>query len=90
MKAPVYFYYELSNFFQNYQSYFDSMSKEQWGGEDISLDEAKYVCGEKATLNEEMYFIQSFSKNTTLDPKAVAFPCGYIAKTIFNGWIYNN
>lgn len=44
MKAPIYFYYELENFYQNHRRYVKSKSSTQLSGEVISLSDAEKYC----------------------------------------------
>lgn len=44
MKAPVYVYYELSNFYQNHRKYVKSLSFSQLRGEMVSADELYEDC----------------------------------------------
>ena len=44
MKAPVYVYYELSNFYQNHRKYVKSLSFSQLRGELVSADELYEDC----------------------------------------------
>lgn len=79
--APVYVSYELTNFYQNHRRYVKSLSYTQLMGEPISTAEAADMCDPVST-NAEMNKTYSFD-GTLLDPQAVAYPCGLIAKSLF-------
>ena len=83
IEGPVFFYYELSNFYQNHRRYVKSRSYAQLAGEEIDEKEAEDSC-EPATTNAQMGKTLAFDGVTQLVPDAVAYPCGLIAKTVFN------
>jgi len=74
MKAPVYFYYRLDNYYQNHRRYVKSRNDDQLRG----LPPTKYSsltdCDPVISLN-----------NNQNDPASLwYFPCGLIAKSVFN------
>ena len=83
IEGPVFFYYELSNFYQNHRRYVKSRSYAQLAGEEISFEEAQAACS-PATTNGEMGKVLAVDGVTQLNPKDIAYPCGLIAKTVFN------
>ncbi|CAD8059969.1 unnamed protein product [Paramecium sonneborni] len=80
-KSPVFFYYQLTNFYQNHRRYVKSKSPFQLSGTDLSegeLDECDPV-----VTNEDMGKTMSVTNKPLLtDDKAI--PCGLIAKSYFN------
>lgn len=76
MKAPVYLYYRLDNYYQNHRRYVKSRNDNQLrgiGGEDYTaLQDCDPVIGPGSP-----------SKDTPVDQ--LYFPCGLIAKSVFNG-----
>lgn len=83
MKAPVYFYYELHNFYQNHRKYVKSRSDKQLMGNDLSKDELSEC--EPVVDMEDLGRIQEHLQGAKdLKPSAPANPCGLIAKTFFN------
>ena len=83
MEGPVYFFYEIQNFYQNHRKYMHSFSYNQFKGE---IDNEARECWPVRT-NAEMEKTTTLL-GETLNPDAVAFPCGLIAKTVFNGESY--
>mmetsp|Transcript_3639 Transcript_3639/g.3110 ORF Transcript_3639/g.3110 Transcript_3639/m.3110 type:complete len:215 (-) Transcript_3639:127-771(-) len=79
MEPPVFFYYELDNFYQNHRRYIKSRSSDQLAGEEI---DSTSDCDPLVT-NEEMGKTVSIEGNQ-LDPRDVAVPCGLIAGSFFN------
>jgi len=80
--SPVFVYYQLDGFFQNSRRYVKSKETDQLTGDDISAHDD---C-EPAERNKDMGFSENklAIDNTTLDPNAIAIPCGLMAKTFFN------
>ncbi|KAL0239437.1 hypothetical protein GEMRC1_009545 [Eukaryota sp. GEM-RC1] len=68
IKAPVYIYYELSNFHQNHRRYISSFSKSQLFDSSPSLSSLKSDC-------------EPLVKG---DDGEVLLPCGLLPNTIFN------
>ena len=87
MKAPVYLYYQLENFYQNHRRYVKSRSFDQLRGEDISEDDVKSEC-DPIVYNKDVGVKQSMKlpggSRVELDQDAVAVPCGLVAKSVFN------
>ncbi|CAD8147462.1 unnamed protein product [Paramecium pentaurelia] len=80
-KSPVFFYYQLTNFYQNHRRYVKSKSPSQLSGTDLSeseLDECDPV-----VTNDEMGKTSSVT-NEPLKKEEKAIPCGLIAKSYFN------
>jgi len=71
MNSPVYFYYRLGNFYQNYRGYTKSVSYSQLAGKDYQYSELS-SCSPKISLDNLQ--IQS----------DVYLPCGLIAGSYFN------
>ena len=84
MEQPIMVYYQLNNFYQNHRRYVKSKSDDQLNGKYLTLTQIKNSddCSPVET-NEQMDKTKSYD-GTTLDPKAVATPCGLIAKSFFN------
>ncbi|CAD8125582.1 unnamed protein product [Paramecium sonneborni] len=91
MKAPIYFYYELENFYQNHRRYVKSKSSTQLSGEEISLSDAEKYC-EPIIYNkdlEEWQQVVYITEDNILvtkesKPDDIASPCGLVAKSFFN------
>ena len=84
MKAPVMFYYQMKNFYQNHRRYVKSKSNNQLAGQILSDVEVKSDC-DPVVYNKDIYpGLMNYFKNFTLDPNEVASPCGLIAKSFFN------
>jgi hypothetical protein len=82
MEAPVYFYYELHNFYQNHRRYVKSKSYEQLMGEDVSKSDLD-ICEPVITM-DDLGRSEEDRKAQGLGDSDVANPCGLIAKTMFN------
>lgn len=76
MNPPVYFFYELDNFYQNYRQYVSSLSETQLEGNNVSYSSLG-ACGDYATNPVGMD-----SANVT--DANVRNPCGLIAASQFN------
>ena len=85
MEPPIYFYYQLENFFQNHRIYLQSKDDEQLSG--VYKPREKLDKCSPAITNEEMELTANL-ENMALMPDDPAVPCGLIAKTFFNGEIY--
>ncbi len=71
MPAPVYFYYRLTNYYQNHRRYVKSRDDAQLRGEQRTFEDVENTCNPVVSFN---------------DSKAqgdVYFPCGLIAKSMF-------
>lgn len=72
MKAPVYMYYRLDNFFQNHRRYVKSRNDNQLRGKPVKIYDDILDC--------EPYAV----RNDIREPDFFYFPCGLIAKSQFN------
>ena len=52
-------------------------------GKTIDMSEANTMCDPSIT-NEQMGKVWAFDNTTRLDPEAIAYPCGLIARSLFN------
>ena len=82
MKAPVFVYYELTNFYQSHRRYLTSKSSSQLKGEEISLGDAESSCS-PMVKNKDLGQTKAYKSGIDLDPEAVAIPCGLGAVTMF-------
>ncbi len=86
--APVYFYYEIDNFYMNHRDFVKSRSFPQLRGEDIHdysrCDGAKY---NKEIFDSSSVFVNPWG--VALEANAHANPCGLIAKSYFNDSDYS-
>lgn len=69
IKAPVFLYYRLTNFYQNHRRYVKSLSAKQLKGEAIYSEDDLQDC---APLNGNGNGL-------------IYYPCGLIANSLFNG-----
>ena len=78
MKAPVFVYYELSNFYQNHRRYVRSKSDKQLAGTVVTDAGSTELsdCDPLRTITETIGGIQV---------TRVLHPCGLIANSFFNG-----
>lgn len=83
MEPPVFFYYEMENFFQNHRRYVKSRDNEQLKGTIKSVGELS-ACTPIVTMRD-LGINLAADNQTTLDWDAPASPCGLIAKSLFNG-----
>lgn len=88
IEQPVYFYYQLDNFYSNHRLYARNRNYEQTRGntENIKLDrcaDSKYI--NEIFDNDTTKYFSFDSNKSKLNESDIAIPCGYIAKTIFNG-----
>ncbi|KAJ3438364.1 cell cycle control protein [Anaeramoeba flamelloides] len=72
MESPVYFYYQLTNYYQNHRRYVKSRDDTQLGGENLSYEEAEELCDPIISLDGE--------KKDSM----VYQPCGLIVWSQFN------
>ncbi|EPE33391.1 hypothetical protein GLAREA_06404 [Glarea lozoyensis ATCC 20868] len=74
MKGPVYFYYRLTNFYQNHRRYAKSFNIDQLGG--------------KAVSESSVHSSDCTPLTTAVDPrdgvKKPYYPCGLAANSVFN------
>ena len=82
MEDP-FFYYELDNFYQNHRRYIKSKSSAQLSGQTITYSTAESDCDPIVT-NADVGKTMSIN-GKALNPDAVAYPCGLIAKSLFTG-----
>ena len=90
MSHPVYFYYQLNNFYQNHRIYVKSKSADQLDGSNLSIDDVNSDCYPIVTMNdlgrtkELLALTSSYLADNYNSTTVVANPCGLIAKTFFN------
>jgi len=84
MEKPVFFYYEIDNFYQNHRRYINSRSTKQLAGEKVDESVLRSDCSPVVT-NAQMGQTVAVDGTTILDPNAIAIPCGLIAKSMFTG-----
>ena len=82
MNAPIYLLYRLDDFYQNHRRYVQSKSNAQLLGHVITAIDA-LICYPYIT-NSDMKKTLAWDNVTTLDPNAIASPCGAIAYTFYN------
>lgn len=89
LQPPIYFYYELNNFFQNHRVYLESRDDEQLYGTFKQVDQLESCNPVKTnsdiTQNDSLGPAGYLNASQTLDPNGPATPCGLIAKTFFTG-----
>ncbi|KAI9361552.1 CDC50/LEM3 family [Pilaira anomala] len=68
LKAPVFLYYKLTNFYQNHRKYVKSLSYNQLHGDVITPQDAIGSCSPVATTEDGKIY----------------YPCGLIANSMFN------
>jgi len=73
MPAPVYFYYRLTNFYQNHRRYVKSRDDNQLHGNVLPCSSLTSTCDP----------VVSTGNDTNTTQGAVYFPCGLIAKSMF-------
>jgi len=82
MKSPVFFYYELDNFYQNHRRYINSQSSNQLAGKVVSASTINSDCSPVIT-NGQMGKTANYL-GVPLNSGDTAVPCGLIAKSWFN------
>jgi len=75
MKAPVYMYYRLDNFYQNHRRYVKSRNDAQLRGVFVKS---------RSALSDCAPLIGNDTNGKTNDPALFYLPCGLIANTMFN------
>lgn len=80
--APIYVYYQLDNFYQNHRRYVKSRSNEQLMGN--NLDVSQLDDCDPIKTNKDVGREFAMDGDTKLDENAAAFPCGLVAKSVFN------
>ena len=83
MKAPVFVYYELDNFYQNHRRYLKSRDSDQLNGQIKSVSDLDDC--DPIITNGDGGFTVAWDGVTPLDSAAAANPCGLVAKSLFNG-----
>ncbi len=93
INTPIYIYYELQNFYINHKEFVTSRSYPQLRGEEhIDRHNNSKIC------KGGQYIWQIFNNDTSkyktksgnpLKANDFANPCGLIAKSFFNGMIFN-
>jgi len=83
MKAPVFVYYQLDNFYQNHRRYVKSKDYKQLMGEKIAIDDLGQCDPIKTNANLANVKIINNVNGKALVPTEAATPCGLIAKSIF-------
>lgn len=83
MQPPIYMYYQLTNFYQSHRRYLKSRSAAQLAGKKVDDSTLTTDCY-PAITNRDLGKTVSWG-NVTLDPDAIASPCGLVAATMFNG-----
>ena len=82
IKAPIYVYYQLDNFYQNHRRYVKSRSFDQLKGTYLGVGDLS-DCDPIKTVKDLGDNITSVSKhNLSLSDPAI--PCGLVAKSFFN------
>lgn len=85
MTAPVYFYYGLTNFYQNHRKYLKSRDADQLAG---TIKGAGDLSGcDPIIYNSDVgpNLTSYANKSLILNPDDVANPCGLVAKSYFTG-----
>lgn len=87
IQMPIYFYYYLDNFYSNHRLFVRNRNYAQTRGKtDSSNDrcqDSQYIY---QIFDNDTSRYYSFNNDTIkLNETDVAIPCGYVAKTIFNG-----
>lgn len=80
---PVYIYYELGNFYQNYRQYVKSRDNKQLFGVEVEANSATSPCSPVVTMGDVGRNVSA--GGYPLPSEAVANPCGLVAKSVFNG-----
>jgi hypothetical protein len=81
--GPIYIYYSISGFFQNHKVYANSVSYAQlYDGVFPNSTQIVPDCDPIIYNRDTPY--RFAVDGTPLDPDAAAFPCGYVATTLFN------
>ena len=81
-EAPVMFYYELNNFYQNHRRYMKSMSISQLSGDVLNTTDTSFDCDPIVTV-KDLGINKTFG-GFYLSDKDPANPCGLYPKSFFN------
>ena len=87
MVQPVYFYYQLNNFYQNHRRYVKSKSPEQLNGKIMSKSDLQSECDPVVTMHDlgkSPKVLNSYLGTVYNSASIAANPCGLIAQTFFN------
>ena len=82
VNQPIYFFYRLTDFYQNHRRYVSSIDFNQLSGGVYVNTSAIADCAPVLT-NADTWRTVSIT-NATLDPQQAAFPCGLVARSMFN------
>lgn len=80
----VYLYYQLNNFYQNHRRYVKSLSEPQLMGQ-VTINPVTMVSN--PTLETACDPVKSFSSNASGTNNRIFYPCGLIARSVFNDGI---
>jgi hypothetical protein len=80
--APVYFFYKVTNFYQNHRRYVQSIDFTQLNGANYVANQTYSNC-DPVVRNSDLFVTKALD-GTPLDPQAQAFPCGLVARSLFN------
>lgn len=79
MEAPIFFYYEIRNMFQNHRRFNKNRDIFQLMGEDLNVNEIDQNCDPVVDMDD-----LGFYTSLDLDGNDPANPCGLFAKAYFN------
>jgi len=97
LKAPVFIYYRLTNFYQNHRRYVKSFDQNQlMGSTASSCDNLATACdplrcagSDDTAINRNNDAIKSILRSSDAIAKAAMYyPCGLIANSLFSGMWY--
>lgn len=81
--SPIYIYYSINGFYQNHKAYTKSISYSQlYDGVMYNTSMISPDC-DPIVYNKDLPYTTAVD-GSALDPNGPAFPCGYVASTIFN------
>mmetsp|Transcript_28166 Transcript_28166/g.24944 ORF Transcript_28166/g.24944 Transcript_28166/m.24944 type:complete len:167 (+) Transcript_28166:202-702(+) len=83
IESPVFFYYGLTNFYQNHRKYLISRDHEQLNGEIKSVDDLDDCEPVYRNRDVKTPLYAWGNPNEPLDPDDPANPCGLVAKSFF-------
>jgi hypothetical protein len=79
MTAPVFLYYELTNFYQNHRRYVSSRDDDQLAaGDSVSTGADAY------SKNCEPWYQSTYYDSSETATKYQYYPCGLVARSVFN------
>ena len=76
----------MDNFYQNHRRYVKSRSFDQLKGKSLSVSEVQSDCDPIVKNKDIKPDLMSYNGKRKLDPEAVAWPCGLVAKSVFNDY----